>query len=64
VVADRAEGAGKEFHDGTLHRRQNAEVQSASFWQQRLQQVHGRQARARERIERPTTYGEADKVIT
>ena len=63
MVANRAQGAGQEFHDGTLHRRQNDKIQAACFRQQRMQSIHGRQTRARKRLERPATHGEGDKVI-
>jgi hypothetical protein len=31
MVADRAEGTGEKFHDGILHRREDAAIQIASF---------------------------------
>jgi hypothetical protein len=63
VVADRAEGVGKEFHDGPLHRRQNDKVQAAGFRQQRMQSMDGRQAGACEGIERSAANCKADAVI-
>jgi hypothetical protein len=63
VVADRAEGADQEFHDGRVHRRQIAKIQAARFRQQRMQSIYGGQARARERIERPAPDRKANAVI-
>jgi transcription initiation factor TFIID subunit TAF12 len=63
MVADRAQGADQEFHDGRVHRRQNDKIQVAGFRQQRMQSIHGRQARALERIERPAADGKANAVI-
>jgi hypothetical protein len=63
VVADRAEGADQEFHDGRVHRRQIAKIQAARFRQQRMQSIHRRKARARKRIERPAPDGKANAVI-
>ena len=40
-----------------------AKIQAAGFRQQRMQSLHGGQARAREGIERPAADGEADAVI-
>jgi hypothetical protein len=63
VVADRAQGAGEKFHDGALHRRQTAKIQAAGFREQRMQSIHGRQARARKGIERRATDSKANAVI-
>jgi hypothetical protein len=64
MVADRAQGAGENVHHGTLHRRRIAKIQAAGFRQQRMQPIHGRQARARKGIEQRATDGETDAVIT
>ena len=63
MVADRAQGAGQEFHDGTLHRRQDDEIQAAGFRQQRMQSIHGRQTRARQGIKRSAANGKGYALI-